>query len=95
MEDKARKELDRANRARAIYEDPLFAEAIEAIKDQLWKDFAQSKIGDHDTRLYARIGVDMLDKVCGALRKHMDTGKMAEKTLAGIEKRRDFFRKRA
>lgn len=92
-EDKAREELDRANRARIILEDELFSDAVEAIKDQLWKDFAQSRIPDDDTRRNARIGVDMLDRILQSLRKHIETGKMAKKTLADIEAKKNWLKR--
>ena len=87
-EDKAREELDRANRARVILEDDLFLAAIDAIKDQLWSDFAKSRIDDDNLRRNARIGVDMLDRILSALRHHITTGKFAVKTLAEIEEKR-------
>ena len=91
-EEKARQELYRANRAKSIIEDELFLEAVEAVKDQLWRDFAQSKLDDDNLRRNARIGVDMLDRILSSLRKHIETGKMADKALADIEKRKLFKR---
>lgn len=91
-EDKAREELNRANRASRILEDDLFVDAVEAVKDHLWGEFAQSKLSDDDTRRNARIGVDMLDRILQSLRKHIETGKMAKVELAEIEKKGLFKR---
>ncbi len=84
-EQTARKELERANRTRQIVEDPIFRDAVQAVRDQLYKDFAKSDLGDDRKRLSARIGVDLLETLLTALEKHMQTGKMAEHTLAEID----------
>ena len=87
-EDDARLNLDRAHRAKRIYEDELFVDAVEGIKERLWKDFSQSKLDDDTLRLQARIGIDMLDKICGAFRKHMENGKLAQRDLSLVEERK-------
>lgn len=86
-EDKAREELNRASRAKVIYEDPIFAEAVEALKARLWDEFATSEINDDDTRRNARIGLDMLDRILKSFKHHMETGKFAALELASLEKK--------
>ena len=92
-ERKAHQELDRANRARQIMEDPLFRDAVEAVKDQLYKDFAASPLEDDKQRLSARIGIDMLDRVLTSLRKHVETGKMAALSLADIDRKKTMMQR--
>ena len=67
------------------------SDAVEAVKDQLYKDFAASPLDDDKMRLSARIGIDILDKILSALRKHMDTGKFAAQSLADIERKRSLL----
>ena len=53
-----------------------------------------SAIDDDDTRRNARIGVDMLDRLLKAIRVHMETGKIAEASLAEIRQRKTFLSRR-
>lgn len=85
-EGKLRAELDRANRAKRIVEDDLFTEAVESIRNALYRSFAESKLDDDDTRRCARIGVGLLDRLVGDIRYHIETGKLAGKTLDQLEK---------
>ena len=80
-EGKARAELDRANRAKRIYEDELFKGAVEGIKEKLWDEFLQTPFSDDDTRKNIRIAFEMLDRICKSFRKHMDQGKIARRDL--------------
>jgi hypothetical protein len=93
QESRAYKELHRAHRAEQIYGDELFEEAVAAVKDQLWEDFARTELSDDDTRRNARIGLAMLDGILKSLRRHIETGKMAKKSLADVEAKRSWLQR--
>lgn len=87
-EAKAVAERDRAHAAARLLEDPLMVEAVQACNDKLWREFAESPISDDETRRNARIGLDMLNRIVANLRKHIESGKLADKYLADLEKER-------
>lgn len=81
-----RQEVNRGSRAKQIYEDPLFAEAVDAVKDRVWKEFAASSLKDDTQRLICRLKLDCLDEVLKALHRHMETGRLASHQLPLIER---------
>lgn len=93
-ESRAFKELDRSNKCKAILEDEFFVAAVEAIKQQLYEEFARSPLEDDTQRLRARLGIDMLDKILSQLRHHIQTGKMAQVALTEIEQKRRWFNRK-
>jgi hypothetical protein len=95
QESRARKEVQLEQKASNILDSPLLKDAIEAVKDQLYKEFAASALEDDNLRLRARIGIEMLDRVLKHLRHHIDTGKMARVALAEVEEKKRQARKRA
>ena len=85
VEEGALKESQRrAFRAGQIRLDPLFRGAVEAIKDDIWSDFARSKPDDDEARRMARLRLDVLDRVLGELNRHMSDGTLATKRLEGL-----------
>lgn len=82
-------EVSRGIRARQIYEDALFKGAVEAIKDDIWKRFRNTPLDDKSgdyARLSLRLELDCLDKVLTGLRRHIETGKLAEREIPMIRK---------
>jgi len=90
-EKRAHQEINRAHQVSQILDSKAFQDAVEAVKQQLYEEFARSPLDDENTRLRARVGVDMLDRVLKHLRKHIDTGKMATQALAEVDKKRRWF----
>lgn len=93
---KAVREADRARQARAIVENPLFKEAVDACNDHIWGQFAKSEFSDDQTRRNARIALDLLDRLLKNLKRHIETGKMADQNLVNIEderKRKGIFQR--
>ena len=82
--DRSFKEITTAQRAKAIVEDPLFMDATEKIKQQVWEDFARTPINDDHGRLVARIKLELLQDFLKSLKSHMGTGKLAQETLKGM-----------
>ena len=94
QESAALKELDRANRARAIFDDELFESAVKAVKDRCQDSFATSRIHDDETRRYLRLKLDALNDVLFELREHVETGKFAEQQLGFVRKQLERFKRR-
>lgn len=80
-EGKAHEEIHRAELASRILENPLFVEAMDAIKDEIYKDFAQCNPRDERGLLCARLQIGLLDKLLKQLKTHIDTGKLAASAL--------------
>lgn len=81
-----RQEFNRGDRARQIYEDPLFKGAVEAVKDRIWSRFKESALDDDGDRRIARLKLDCLDEVLKELLRHMQTGMLAREHLPMIER---------
>jgi hypothetical protein len=94
-EKRAYQEMHRAHQVSQILDSGAFQNAVEAVKQQLYEDFARSPLDDDSIRLRARVGIDMLDRILKHLRHHIDTGKLAKESLAGIEKKRRLLSRRA
>ena len=96
-ERRRRVELDRAGQAKRLREDTLFKEAVEAVKDRIWKDFANSPPGadGDEARRNARTGLDVLNQILGQLLHHVQTGKLAERQLSMLERVREKLKRRA
>ena len=81
-------QMARASRAQAILDDPLFVEAVQAIRDECHRTFAESPLSDDQSRQEARFGLWALEKVIGKLATHTQTGRFAEIEKAQIEQQR-------
>lgn len=88
-EDRALEEIDRAARAKAIFEDDLFKEAVDAVQQQLYTQFAATDAAHVIELQRANIGMQMLDRVLKLLRSHVDTGKLAEVTLNEVRAQKE------
>ncbi len=86
-EDQLRAEQDRGHRARRIYENDLFKDAAEAIKDDIWKAFRKSNLDDDAIRRTLRLQLDLLDGFLQTFRHHMETGMLAQIDLELIEEK--------
>lgn len=87
-EHKALTERDRSRRAQQLLEDPLLATAFTEIRAGLLTAFEASGPEDAMRREDVWRSIKLLDKLKGHLSRHMQTGKLAEATLADIEEKR-------
>ena len=85
MESKAVSERDRAHRAKAILEDPLMVEAVEAIKATARKELETAAIDDDKTRQAAAAKLQGMNTILEQLKRHIATGQIAEKQIGYIE----------
>ena len=90
-------ETDRAARAKRLLDDELFKAAIDAVKDRIWRDFATSAPGieGDEARRLDRTGLDVLDRILGQLRHHVQTGRLAAEQLGMLAKVREKLKRRA
>ena len=92
-EKKARGQINRAHQANRLLESELFQGAVEAVKDQIWREFIASDLDDDQKRRNCRVGLEILDRILSQMRHHVQTGKLATGHLTDIEKRRDFLQR--
>jgi hypothetical protein len=88
-------ERDRARRAHVILNDDLVKDALQALRDEAWRLFTDSKPGDVESLRLARLKYDAAEGFINALHSHVTTGKMAEEQLKTIWSRLNFIKKRA
>lgn len=85
MEAKAVSQRDRAHRAKQILEDPLFVEAAEAIKATARKELEEAGLADDKGRQAAAAKLQGMNTIMDQLKRHMETGKIAETQLGYVE----------
>jgi hypothetical protein len=81
-----RQEVNRGEQAKRVYEDSLFKEAVEAMKDRLWDEFRAAGPSDRDALVTVRLKFQCLEDLLADLRRHMSTGRMAAEKLPFIER---------
>ena len=96
-ESKRISETNRAARAGRLLEDDLFKGAVEAVKDRIWREFANSPPGveGDEARRNGRMGLAVLDQILGQLRHHVQTGRLATEQLGMLAKVREKLKRRA
>lgn len=87
-EKRAYQDIHRAHQVSQTLDSAVFKEAVEAVKQRLYEEFSRSELDDDRGRLYARIGMDVLDRILKHLRHHVQTGKLAKTALAEIEEKK-------
>lgn len=92
-EKRAFKDIHRAHQVSQILDSGAFVEAVEAVKQQIYDEFAKSALDDDLARLRARVSIDLLNRILKNLRHHIDTGKMAQGVITSIEEKRRQSRK--
>ena len=80
-------ELERAARAESILGDDLFKEAVKAVEQSLLDGIKRSPIKDAELREKLCQQLTQLEAVISVLRGYMESGKLAEATLAQRLKR--------
>jgi hypothetical protein len=70
-------EVERAERARAVIESPLFVDAFEAVEKELMTRWKQDAAIGQDGRERCFLMVTLLGQLRQALTQHIQTGEMA------------------
>ena len=78
---KAHNDINRADRARQVMEDPLLKEAFVAIKGDLFNKFCKSKFKELDEREEIHREMKNLHKIEAYLESVMTDGKLGYETL--------------
>lgn len=81
-----RKEQERGIKAQVILEDPLFIDAVEAVKAELVDIWKGSSFRDRENREEAWRMYKGLDKVVSKIEAHMTTGRLATNDIPNILK---------
>lgn len=79
---KLNEDLARGVQAERVLTNPIYQEAFVAARAKYFNQFSRSKLGDEDERNDAWRMMRAIDDVEGHLLRVMQTGDMAEKTLA-------------
>ena len=75
-------EVERAERARAILDNPLFNDAFEAVEQELMTQWKQNAALNQDGRERVFLMVTLLGQLKQHLTQHLTTGEMARIQLA-------------
>lgn len=84
---KLRRDMERADKAAKLLEDPLLTEAFETVEKQILRMFSSAKLGDERSIIKAKDLEYALSLVRRALEQVLRDGKLAAQTLE--EKRRN------
>ena len=71
--------FEKAERARAILNDDLFLEAVNAIRERQVDAFRNSAVGDADALSQARLKLWAIEQVVGELQGSVDTATLRKK----------------
>jgi hypothetical protein len=82
-------EVERAERARAVLENPLFAEAFDAVEKELMSQWKQNTALNQDGRERVFLMVTLLGQLRQTLTQHIQTGEMARIQLQQQKTMRD------
>lgn len=74
-------DVERGVHAHQVLNNPIYREAMVAIRAQLFSQFEQTKFRDHDERDEAWRKLQAINAIEGHLARVMQTGKLAERTL--------------
>jgi hypothetical protein len=85
-----RERLDRGARAKAFMDDELMVEAFSEIRRRYIDEWEKTPVRDSEAREKIWIMLKLLDKVKGHLEQVVADGKIAEKEIAALEKRKLF-----
>lgn len=87
-------EVKKAERARQILEDPVFADAISQVNEALLAGMRNAAIVDEKLRLRLLDRYEILHALLDVLRSTIETGKLAKAQLELNEKKNIFQRVR-
>ena len=81
-----RKEQDRATRARHILEEPIFKDAMKALRDEAIAEFKHSDSHNVAALQHARIRYDITEAFLSKLTRHVETGAFSEVRFENLRK---------
>jgi hypothetical protein len=86
QKNKAHSDINRADRARQLMEDPMLQEALTAIKGDLYSKFCRSKFKELDEREEIHRSMKNMQKFESYLESVMTDGKLGQATLNMLDK---------
>jgi hypothetical protein len=86
-----RPKIVRSQRAEQILNDPLFVEAVEAIRQRIFEGFKSAKADDADGLKILNLTNKVLDNVLSAINEHIRSGHIAAKRITDIKTRKTFL----
>lgn len=75
-------EVQRADEAERLLTNPLFLSAMQDVEDRLIKTMKSVNLNDKETHSRLVTALWVADQVRGAIRRHIETGKLARKELS-------------
>ncbi|SPA24574.1 hypothetical protein CBM2637_A150027 [Cupriavidus taiwanensis] len=88
MDDQQRIDVARAERARLILDDELVKGALSAMKARIVEAWEQSPVRDVEGREHLHRYLKVIGQFEGALRSHIETGKIAAHEIRAEEERK-------
>ena len=82
-------EMHRGTQARAILDNPLWAEAWQGFEDRLLKEWRDAPASDTEGREVLWLMLKMSERVQGHIKGILETGQMAEMQIADLKKQRE------
>lgn len=70
-------EIERGARARALLDSPVYLEALKAVRDGIYEQWAKSPIRDIEGQTSLRLMLKLLDDLEGNINRVATTGKLA------------------
>jgi|TARA_R100001163_G_scaffold65788_1_gene64873 hypothetical protein len=83
-EGKLNKQIQRANQAKRLLDDPLLKEGFEYLFEQYRTEIFKTNYKDHEQRQVLWMAFNLLDKIKGHLVSVMETGKLASTELENL-----------
>lgn len=75
-------EVQRGEEAERLLTNPLFLSAMQDVEDRLIKTMKAVNLNDKETHSRLVTALWVADQVRGAIRRHIETGKLARKELS-------------
>ena len=91
-ENELRARTARAAKAKALIDDPIFRDALVAVRAGVVKELTTCRVNDLDGLRQYRLMFELLDRIATAIAQHIRTGQLAEDALKRIGKPRMFGR---
>jgi len=86
--EKLQKEINRGRDAAQLLENPLLVDAFASIRKDLQGNWMAAPVRDAEGRERIWLMTKMLERLEGAIRMHVETGKMAARQLTDLEEKK-------
>lgn len=86
QERKAKEDITRAARASELINNPLYIEAITAMKAAMYEEFTETKLNDDDARHELWQRMQLMKQFEGRFESLLKAGEKGRKTLSLLEK---------